>query len=83
MTNVSPVKKGNYFDMRLVSKTDTRRAVCFAVDRREEFCAYQAQKSLVKITNFSVNKKFGNDDILLNSSSGKQSDPGHFLKVSR
>ena len=52
MTNVSPVKKGNYFDMRLLSKTDTKRAVCFAVDRREEFCAYQAQTSSVKIKNF-------------------------------
>ena len=41
MTNVSSVKKGNYFDMRLVSKTDTKRAVCFAVDRREEFGEYQ------------------------------------------
>ena len=69
MTNVSPVKKGNYFDMRLVSKTDTKRAVCFAVDRREELCAYQAQKSSAEMENFSVNKKYGNDDILLNSKS--------------
>ena len=69
MTNVSPVKKGNYFDMRLVSKMDTKKAVCFAVDRHEEFCAYKAQKSPVKINFFSVNKKFGNDDILLNSKS--------------
>ena len=69
MTNVAPVIKGNYFDMRLVSKSDSKRAVCFAVDRREEFCAYQAQKSPVKIKIFSVNKKFGNDDILLNSKS--------------
>ena len=61
MTNVSPVKKVNYFDMRLVSKT--KRAVCFAVDRRKEFCACEAQKSLVKIKKFSVNKKFGNDDL--------------------
>ena len=69
MTNVAPVIKGNYFDMRLVSKSDSKRAVCFAVDRREEFCAYQAQQSPVKIKIFSVNKKFGNDDILLNSKS--------------
>ena len=69
MTTVSPVKKGNYFSMILVSKPDTERAVCFAVDRCEEFCAYQAQKSRVKIKNFSVNKRFGNDDILLNSKS--------------
>ena len=68
-TNVSPVKKGNYVDMRLVSKTDTMRAVCFTVDRGEEICAYQAQKYPVKIKNFSVNKKFGNDDILLNRNS--------------
>ena len=69
MTNASPVKKANYFNMRLVSKTDTKRVVCFAVDRREEFCAYQAQKSPAKIKKFSVSKKFGNDDILLNSKS--------------
>ena len=69
MTNVAPVIKGNYFDMRLVSKSDSKRAVCFAVDRREKFCAYQAQKSPVKIKIFSVNKIFGNDDILLNSKS--------------
>ena len=56
MTNVLPVKKGNYFDMRLVSKTDTKRAVCFAVDRREEFCAYKAERSPVKIKKISVNK---------------------------
>ena len=49
MTNVSPVKKGNYFDMRLVSKADTKRAVRFVADSREEFCGYQAQKSPVKI----------------------------------
>ena len=48
---------------------DTKRAVCFAVGRHEEFCAHQAQKSPVKINFFSVNKKFGNDDILLNSKS--------------
>ena len=69
MTNVSSVKKGNYFDMTLVSKTDTKRAVCFAEERREEFCVYQVQKSPVKIKKFSVNKKFGNDVILLNSKS--------------
>ena len=69
MTNVAPVIKGNYFDMRLVSKSDSKRAVCFAVDRPEEFCAYQAHKSPVKIKIFSVNKIFGNDDILLNSKS--------------
>ena len=55
--------------MILVSKTDTERAVCFAVDRCEEFSAYQAQKSRVKIKYFSVNEKFGNNDILLNSKS--------------
>ena len=69
MTNVSPNKKGNYFDIRLVSKTDTKRAVCFAVDRREKFCAYQAQKSPVKIKLVLFNKNFGNDDIFLNSKS--------------
>ena len=67
MTNVSPVKKENYFDTRIVSKTDIKRAVWFAVDRCDRFCAYQGHKSPDKINNSSVNKKFGIDDILLNS----------------
>ena len=49
MTNVSPVKKGNYLDMRLVSKTDTKRAVCLAVDRREEFCQQRQIKINIEI----------------------------------
>ena len=69
ITDVSQVKKRNYFGMRLVSKTDIKRALCFAVNRREEFCAYQVQKSPVKIKFFSVNEKFANDDILLNCKS--------------
>ena len=48
VTNVSQVKKVNYFEMRLISKTDTKR-VFFSVDRPEEFYAYQVQESLVKI----------------------------------
>ena len=69
MTNVSPVKKWNYFNMKLIWKTGTKRAVCLAVDRCEQFCAYQAQKSPVNIIFFSVNKKFGNNNTLLSSKS--------------
>ena len=46
---LSPVKKGNYFDMRLIPKSDSKTTVCFTVDRRSEICTYQAQKSPVKI----------------------------------
>ena len=64
MTNVSPVKQGKYFDLRLVSKNDDKRAVCFTTDKRNEFQNYQEQKSPLKITNFTVSKKFRSEDFL-------------------
>ena len=65
LRNISPVKKGNYFDLRLVSKSNSRRAVCFAIKRYKEFRKYQLKKSPVKIKHFRLSNT-GNDDILMN-----------------
>ena len=65
MTNVSPVKHGRYFDLRLGSKNDDKRTVCFTIDKRNQFQNYQEQKSPLKITNFTVSKKFGSEDVLI------------------
>ena len=65
MTNVSPVKQDRYFDLRLVFKNDDKRAVCFTADKRNQFQNYQEQKSPLKITNFTVSKKFASEVFLL------------------
>lgn len=65
LTNILLVKKGNFFDIRLVSKSNSRRAVCFTTERYEEFRKYQLQKSPVKIKHFRLSNT-GNDDILMN-----------------
>ena len=61
MTNVSPVKQGRHLDLILVSKNDDKRAVCFTTDKRNQVQNYQEQKSPLKITNFTVSKKFGSE----------------------
>ena len=40
--------------MRLILKLDTKRVVCFAIDKRREFCTYQTQKPQVKIFPFKI-----------------------------
>ena len=62
---MSPVKQGRCFDLRLVSENDDKRAVCFTTDKKNQFQNYQEQKSFLKITNFTVSKKFGSEDILI------------------
>ena len=41
--------KKKLFLYAITAKSDTKRAVCFSADRREEFCTYQAQKRKVNI----------------------------------
>ena len=48
INGVSPVKtsgKYKYFDMKLVTKDSARRAVCFAVNRKNEFGEIQNNRS--------------------------------------
>ena len=41
------------------------RVVFFTTDKRNQFQNYQKQKSPLKITNFTVSKKFGSENILI------------------
>lgn len=41
--------KKKLFLYAITAKSDTKRAVCFSADRREEFCTYQAQKPKANI----------------------------------
>ena len=44
MINVSPVRQGRYFNLRLVPKNDDKKAVSFTTDKRNQFQNYQEQK---------------------------------------
>ena len=69
---MSPVKtseKYKYFDMKLVTKDSTRRAVCFAVNRKNEFEEIQNNKIPVKINDCTITNRFGSDDMLIDKHS--------------
>ena len=65
MTNALPGKQGRYFDLKLISRNDDKRAVCFTTDKRNQFQHFQEQKSALKIKNFEISKKFGSENILI------------------
>ena len=68
ISSLSPVKtsgKYKYFDMKLVSKDSVRRAVYFAVIRKNEFEEIQNNKSPVKINDYTISNRFGSDDMLI------------------
>ena len=72
INSVSPVKtsrKCKYFDMKLVTKDSARRAVCFAVNRKNEFQEIQNNKSPVKINDYTISNRFGSDDMLIDERS--------------
>ena len=65
---MSPLKtrgKYKYFEMKLVTKDSARRAVCFAVNRKNEFEKIQNDKSTVKINDCTISNGFGSDDMLI------------------
>ena len=66
--NVSPIKTSGihkYFDMKLVSENNARRAVCFTPSRKEEFENLQLNKSPIKISDFSISTKKGSQDVII------------------
>ena len=72
INSVSPVKtsrKCKYFDMKLVTKDSARRAVCFAVNRKNEFQEIQNNKSPVKINDYTISNRFGSDDMFIDERS--------------
>ena len=67
--SVSPVKKSgstSYFNCNLQTKTNVYRGVCFATAKQETLEAMQKQKSPVKIKNYTINTKYGTQDVVIN-----------------
>ena len=60
--NASPIKANGihkYFDVKLLSENNARRAICFTPSREQEFEILQLSKSPIKISDFSVCTKKG------------------------
>ena len=55
--------------MKLVTKDSARRAVCLTVNRKNEFEEIQNNKSPVKINDYTISKRFGSDDMLIDKHS--------------
>ena len=55
--------------MKLVTKDIARRAVCFAVNHKNEFEEIQNNKSTVKINDYIISNRFGSDDMVIDKHS--------------
>ena len=55
--------------MKLVTKNSARRAICFAVNRKNEFEEIQNNKSSVKINDYTISNRFGSDDMVIDKHS--------------
>ena len=69
MHSVSPVKKANgassYVNCDLQKESSVVRAVCFATEKRQSLEAMAAQRSPVKMRNYTISRKFGREDIVI------------------
>ena len=66
--NVSPIKTSGihkYFDMKLVSENNARRVACFTPSQKQELEILQLNKSLIKISDFSISTKKGSEDVII------------------
>ena len=60
--SVSPLKKANgasYVNCDLQKESSVVRAVCFATEKRQSLEAIAAQRSPVKMRNYTISRKFG------------------------
>ena len=67
--SVSPLKKSghtSYINCTLQTKSKVHRGVCFATSKQETLEAMEKQKSPVKIKNFTINNKYGTEDVVIN-----------------
>lgn len=67
--SVLPLKKSghtSYFNCTLQTKTNIYRGVCFASGKQETLQAMQKQKSPVKIRNYTIDTKYGTQDVVIN-----------------
>lgn len=63
--NLSPLKKGSYFDCQLQGKEKTVRGVCFLPPKLKRFTSLSEANSPVKIKKFRIDTKSNAEDLLM------------------
>ena len=61
--NISPLKKGSYFDCQLQGKEETVRGVCFSPLKLKRFTSLSQANSPVKIKKFGIDTKSNAEDL--------------------
>jgi len=56
----------SYFNCSLQTKTNIYRGVCFATGKQEALQPMQKQKSAVELRNYTINTKYGTQDVVIN-----------------
>ena len=63
--NISPLKKGRYFDFQMQTKEKTVRGVCFSPPKLKRFCELSQKSSPVKLKKFRVDTASNSEDLLM------------------
>ena len=63
--NISPLKKGSYFDCQLQGKEKTVRGVCVSPPKLKRFTSLSQANSPVKIKKFRIDRKSNAEDLLM------------------
>lgn len=63
--NLSPLKKGSYFDCQLQGKEKTVQGVCFSPPKLKRFTSLSEANSTVKIKKFHIDTKSNAEDFLM------------------
>ena len=63
--NLSPLKKGSYFDCQLQGKEKTVQGVCFLPPKLKRFTSLSEANSQVKIKKFRIDTKSNAEDLLI------------------
>ena len=75
--NISPLKKGSYFDCQLQGKEKTFRGVCFSPTKLTRFTSLSQANSPVKIKKFGIDTKSNAEDLPM----GHEVTIGHFPAI--
>lgn len=66
---VSPMRISGtttYFNYDIQTNADVRKGVCFATEKKEAIDTISKQHSPVKISKYTLSKKYGRDDVVIN-----------------
>ena len=63
--NISPLRKGKYFDFQLQAKDRTVRGVCFSPPKRKLFLGLGESNSPVKIKKFRISTTSNTEDLVI------------------